>query len=215
MMKASDSTFGPYATERDTRTEPMPRQVRALHDAGLVKSGDPDRLARNTVMEHLLQACVDAGVQLGDYDRQILGWLTSTETSAAQVVIGLISRTYAAGQAAALRPGSHEKPADDGPWVAVIADEDGFVYTSYEDAAADLFESSEVEISIRRGASAEFGEDERLPGVDRSCDVAHTVECVMEPDGDDADGARFRFALAQAMAAGLNTAEQVKGASRG
>jgi hypothetical protein len=101
-------TFGPYEQERDTYTEPMPRAVRALHDTGQARSGDPDRLVRNTILDHLLRACEDAGVELGGHDRRTLGWLVNGETSAAQVLIGLISRAYAAGQAAAHRPGTEK-----------------------------------------------------------------------------------------------------------
>jgi hypothetical protein len=89
--------YGPYETEQDTHAEPMPQAVRDLHRAGLIRSGDPDRLARDTVLSHLIAACHDAGVTIGARDRRTLQWLARGDTSTAQVVIGLISRAYAAG----------------------------------------------------------------------------------------------------------------------
>lgn len=94
-------TFGPYENERQAMAEPMPQAVRALHDAGQVKSGDPDHLVRDTIAGHLLRACDDAGVDLGAYDRRVLVGLAIDETSTCQVLIGLITRAYAAGREAA------------------------------------------------------------------------------------------------------------------
>jgi hypothetical protein len=92
----SGAVFGPYENERQTSTEPMPQAVRTLHDAGRVKSGDPDRVVRDTILGHLLHACEDTGMDLGAYDRRVIVWLSGGEVSTAQVVIGLISRAYAA-----------------------------------------------------------------------------------------------------------------------
>ncbi|MBG0819108.1 hypothetical protein [Planomonospora sp. ID82291] len=88
---------GPYETERETRGEPMPKAVSALHDAGTVKSGDPDRVVRGTKEAALLQACEAAGVELGAHDRGVIAWLSEWETSTVQAVIGLITRAGAAG----------------------------------------------------------------------------------------------------------------------
>lgn len=92
------TSFGPYDDERQALAEPMPRAVRALHDAGRVQSGDPDRLVRDTICGHLVHACENTGMELGDYDRRVLVWLSRGETSTAQVLIGLISRAYEAGR---------------------------------------------------------------------------------------------------------------------
>jgi hypothetical protein len=88
---------GPYETETEAFAAPMPRELRALHDAGQIRSGDPDHLARNTVLRHLEQACAGSGVDLGTFDRRTLVWLAGWDTSSAQVVIGLVRRAYEAG----------------------------------------------------------------------------------------------------------------------
>ena len=90
--------MGPYQTEVEALAAPMPREVRALHDAGRVRSGDPDRLVRNTVLRHLLAACQAAGVEVGDRDRVTLTWLAGWEDVTAQVVIGLITRAHQGGR---------------------------------------------------------------------------------------------------------------------
>jgi hypothetical protein len=89
---------GPYQTERETYGEPMCREVTRLHEEGLVRSGDPDRLVQKTVLAHLVETCVSAGVELGTYDLRILAWLARGETSTAQVVLDLIARAHAAGK---------------------------------------------------------------------------------------------------------------------
>jgi hypothetical protein len=90
--------FGPYETEQQTHAEPMPQAVRTLHRTGRVRSGDPDRLVQATVLHHLLDACHATGVALGARDLLTLEWLARGDTSSAQVVIGLITRAYAAGR---------------------------------------------------------------------------------------------------------------------
>lgn len=91
---------GPYRTESEALAEPMPTRVTNLHRAGLVRSGDPDRRVHNTVTQALFDACASAGVELGDYDKRILGWLANWETSAAQVVLDMVVRAHSAGKAA-------------------------------------------------------------------------------------------------------------------
>lgn len=90
--------MGPYDTERQVSAEPLPREVAALHDAGRVRSGDPDRLVRNTVLRHLTAAFDEAGVPLGAYDLRLLGWLADWEPTTTQQVIDWIRRAHAAGQ---------------------------------------------------------------------------------------------------------------------
>jgi hypothetical protein len=81
--------FGPYRTEGDTYREP-------LHVAWTALNQGPVR-SRDLKLDHLRQACADAGVELGAYDDRILTWLAGYEPSVVQVFIGLISRAYAAG----------------------------------------------------------------------------------------------------------------------
>jgi hypothetical protein len=40
-----------------------------------------------------------AGVELGDYDRQIAGWLSSWEPEVVEVILGWVERAHAAGKA--------------------------------------------------------------------------------------------------------------------
>ncbi|SDH66854.1 hypothetical protein SAMN05421505_12010 [Sinosporangium album] len=91
--------FGPYEDEHDTYGEPLNQECRALHAAGRVESGDPERLVSGTRARHLLAACEQAGVDLGAYDRQVVEWLAMWEPSTVQVMIGIISRAHQAGRA--------------------------------------------------------------------------------------------------------------------
>jgi hypothetical protein len=84
--------FGPYETEAATYAEPMPARVHALHEAGRVRSGDPDGVARDAKLAALLEACEAAGVELGGFDRATLEWLAGWEPSTVQVLVGIISR---------------------------------------------------------------------------------------------------------------------------
>jgi hypothetical protein len=93
--------WGPYESDLQVRLAPMPVAVNELHDAGLIRSGDPEGLVSNVVLAHLVAACESARIRRGAYDDRILEWLTRGETTTAQVVIGLIRRAYAAGATAA------------------------------------------------------------------------------------------------------------------
>lgn len=86
-------TYGPYDTSAELLDEPLLCEWRALDDSG------PGHTARNLVLDHLMRACFDASVQLGHKDVRVLEWLARGEVETAQVVIGLISRAYAAGRA--------------------------------------------------------------------------------------------------------------------
>lgn len=99
------STMGPYATERDTASEPWPAEDRRIHDewyrahpngdssaAGALTVGAVSRAAG---LRFLVDACTAAGVELGDYDRQTLAWLAGWETATVQVIAGIISRAAA------------------------------------------------------------------------------------------------------------------------
>lgn len=91
---------GPYDTESAALAEPMPREVAALHAAGRIRSGDPDRLVYNVKLLALTDACDQSGVALGAYDEGKLEWVAAWESTTVQVVIGLIRRAYDAGLAA-------------------------------------------------------------------------------------------------------------------
>lgn len=89
----------PYEREIDTYTEPMLREVRGLHAARRVPSGDPEHIIRDTVMGYLTAACQDAGGELGEFDRQALKLLADSNDATAQAVLGLITRAHEAGRA--------------------------------------------------------------------------------------------------------------------
>lgn len=110
--------LGPYHTERDTFTAPLHLAWRGLHDEGLVHSGDPQGVARGMAVRHLHEACRNAGVGLGAYDDRILVWLARGDLGPIAVVIGLLSRAYAAGMAAGRAAAGQPAPAPDelGAW---------------------------------------------------------------------------------------------------
>lgn len=83
-----------------------------------------------------------------------------------------------------------------GPWTACLSDSDGFVV----DGLADI-EGYDVTITIRR-ATALPDDEGRLPGSYRSADLIEIYDDYLEEDG----GTEARWAQAQAMTAGLNTA---------
>jgi hypothetical protein len=80
---------GPFETEREARAV-------ALAAAGPPR---PGWSILNEAQRHnmLLDACEAAGLQLGDYDRRILAWLTHWEDSTVAVIAGLITRAAAGG----------------------------------------------------------------------------------------------------------------------
>ena len=82
--------FGPYETEQETYDSPL-----CLATLGEGLPGSYTELER----EHLRRACADFGVTLGAYDARIVDWIGLWEPQVVQVVIGLISRSYAAGRA--------------------------------------------------------------------------------------------------------------------
>ena len=90
---------GPYQTETDTYSEPMPTATSELHAARRVRPGDPEHLVRDTIMRHVSDVCVEVGVDLGEFDRRKLAWLAEVDPGAVQVVIGLITRAHEAGRA--------------------------------------------------------------------------------------------------------------------
>jgi len=83
---------GPYATERQASAE-----IRRAYDA-LPRPPAAGSVTRLNA-EALANACANAGVELGAYDRLILAWLANWEPATTGVLAGLISRAYASGQA--------------------------------------------------------------------------------------------------------------------
>jgi hypothetical protein len=79
---------GPYKTERDALAD-----CDRVFDALRGKRGTMESLNA----EILARACAVAGVQLGDYDWQVLNWIASSEPQVSQVVADLIRRAVQAG----------------------------------------------------------------------------------------------------------------------
>jgi hypothetical protein len=155
---------GPYGSPEEAMAEPMPRQVQALHDAGRVESGDPAGVAWDTRRAALIVAIVEAGVKLGNFDRQVIDWLTRWEPATVQVVIGLIGRAHAAGRAAA----TTSEPADRTfpPPPASSAPDGGD--TAAQALTADLEISADLATDLRNEARTptELAAVELLIGVD-------------------------------------------------
>ncbi len=105
---------GPYEREEDTFREPLHVAHRRLHDSWpgswrTLPGGGRQHIgeaARDLALDHLLAACQNAGVELGDFDRRTLTWLAGGEVSTVQVLIGLIARAHAAGAVAGSEGGA-------------------------------------------------------------------------------------------------------------
>lgn len=106
-----------------------------------------------------------------------------------------------------------------GPWLAVLTDSDGFVYSDFEVALEELGEEhdDEMTIAVVRGTALPIEQDPgvegsvlRMPGSYSCGDKVFKLDDVwlVDPD-DDSVGAEARYAQAQAMAAGLNAASEV------
>lgn len=80
----AQSIPGPYETERQARDDC--RDIYHLMRHGAVGASTAELRRR------LLNACEDAGVDLGEYDRRILEWLTGWEPETVQVLVGIIRR---------------------------------------------------------------------------------------------------------------------------
>jgi hypothetical protein len=96
-----------------------------------------------------------------------------------------------------------------GPWQAVLAEEDGTVYPTVEEAIEYLGHDGEVQISVVRGTAAPTGHDgtlARLPGTVNAGDVACETDAYLVDEDDESLGAHARFEQAKAMADGLNAA---------
>ncbi len=86
------SAIVPLETEQQALALPAVRAVWEAFDR------DPGvgKLAAHT-HAMLISACVAAGVELGDYDRNVILWLSGWEPQVCAVIAGLISRAREAG----------------------------------------------------------------------------------------------------------------------
>lgn len=92
----------PYDTEAEALAEPA---VQETYHLPRVDAGQMDQANRR----RLLEACEQAGVELGAYDRSVLAWLAGWEPQVVQVVVGIIERAAGHG------PGLH------GPTLAAVS----------------------------------------------------------------------------------------------
>ncbi|TMR22048.1 hypothetical protein ETD86_12810 [Nonomuraea turkmeniaca] len=97
---ATSETSGPFNSDADTYSTPVFQEWRELIRSSQVKSGDPDGLAHEVKQRHMLEACKQAGVELGALDRSVIAWLANYEATTSAVIVGIISRAHAAGRAA-------------------------------------------------------------------------------------------------------------------
>jgi hypothetical protein len=116
----------------------MPRQVAEL------RPGTAD----DTKRAALIVTAATAGVELGDFDRQVLSWLAKWEPSTVQVVIGLITRAHAAGRAAATEA---NEPADRTAPPPAPAPAGGDVAAALLAEASDPCEAAAVELLAGAG----------------------------------------------------------------
>jgi len=99
---SEQKAHGPYRTEAEALADaaPLIAAERAV-DPGNRPMTDAIRDARlQARIRHLAHALVDAGVELGDYDRRIAAWLCDWEDATLQVLVGWIERAHAAGHSA-------------------------------------------------------------------------------------------------------------------
>ncbi|WP_433793956.1 hypothetical protein [Actinoplanes sp. CA-252034] len=97
----ADGQWGPYEVEDEAQLEPLPVAVYELYDAALVRPGDPEGVASNVVLAHLVATCEAVRIRRGAFDDRVLEWLARGEPVTAQALIGMIRRAFAAGAAAA------------------------------------------------------------------------------------------------------------------
>lgn len=104
-----------------------------------------------------------------------------------------------------------------GPWLAVLTDSHGFVYSNFDVALEELGEDhdDEMTIAVVRGTALPVEQDPgdgsvlRMPGSYSTGDMVFELDDVWLVDPDDNSvGAAARYAQAQAMAAGLNAASE-------
>ncbi|MDR7278916.1 hypothetical protein [Catenuloplanes atrovinosus] len=101
-----------------------------------------------------------------------------------------------------------------GPWRAILADADGFVYPDFATALLELGAESEEEMQIRVARGTALPNDRggktgtllRLPGSYTVGDQAYEIEAYLVDEDDPSIGAEARYAQALAMADGLNAA---------
>ena len=87
------SIRGPYETDRQACADVAGIYADSCQSRGRGALGEAN-------LVHLRQACERAGVALGAYDLRILVWFANWEPQTCAVLVGLITRTHAAGRAA-------------------------------------------------------------------------------------------------------------------
>lgn len=88
-MNERDTVHGPYGTDSEAMRDAahVHQAYRVSYERGLM-----DRINEGM----LLGALREAGVELGAYDRRIVGWMSDWEPHVVQVLIGWIERAHAA-----------------------------------------------------------------------------------------------------------------------
>jgi len=108
-LAAGRPAVPPLETEAQTRALPA---VRAIY--GAMHRADPRQRAGDQMCAALIiNACGAAGVQLGGYDRRIIGWLAGWEPQMCAVVAGLIERAASAAECRQSWRDGYEAGCDD------------------------------------------------------------------------------------------------------
>lgn len=83
------SAPGPYETDREAGEDARPVY-------GAMRTGPVGSMAAANERK-LVDACREAGVELGAYDRRIITWLAGWDPETVQVVVGIVSRARRGG----------------------------------------------------------------------------------------------------------------------
>jgi hypothetical protein len=90
-----ENEYGPFESEREALAARAAAVVQAAYDAH-----PNDRTAASRERLRLLtEACEAAGVDLGDYELRLFGWLSQWETGQCVALAGIIRRAAAAAGA--------------------------------------------------------------------------------------------------------------------
>lgn len=97
-----------------------------------------------------------------------------------------------------------------GPWLAVLADRDGLVYPTFDEARKYLPDDAEMLISVVRGTAlpedVPDSEELQVATLYDVGDLIFEIDAYLIDEDDVSVGAEARYAQAQAMADGLNAA---------
>lgn len=96
--------IGPFATDREARQHPAAAAIiRSLMPAFCAAPREALASSTHQNAQLITETCETWGVELGEYDRQLIRWLGGWETETCLVVAGLVERAARAGRRAGAR----------------------------------------------------------------------------------------------------------------